>query len=233
MSKLEMIQLYPSPWSERVRWGFDFKGVTYERVEYVIGEGEAELKRRTGQAQVPVLFVDGHTIAGSTAILDWLEREHPEPPLLPATGQDRAAATVWEDLMVEAFGPHARLLILGKMQRSGNPALRPTVEFMANKYRLSPLAEQHAEQVVRRTLTALKTALDGREYLIGTRFSRADLSTAALLGGINPPADDLVFFPELLRPMFTWEDALDAQYGSVFEWRDGIYRQHRGTHVEP
>ena len=43
----KLIYIYQSPWSERARWGFEFKGVPYERVDYQVGTGEEELKQQT------------------------------------------------------------------------------------------------------------------------------------------------------------------------------------------
>ena len=54
MSTIKMIGLYQSPWSERARWGFEYKNVPYEKEDYQIGAGEENLKKQTGQAQVPV-----------------------------------------------------------------------------------------------------------------------------------------------------------------------------------
>jgi len=90
MSTVKLIQLYQSPWSERARWGFAFKGVPYEKQDYQIGAGEEELKKLTGQAQVPVLLVNGTVIPDSTAILNWLEEQKPQTALMPAADKERA-----------------------------------------------------------------------------------------------------------------------------------------------
>jgi glutathione S-transferase len=42
-----------------------------------------------GQAQVPVLLVNGTVIPDSTAILNWLEQHHPQPALMPSSEKDR------------------------------------------------------------------------------------------------------------------------------------------------
>jgi len=233
MSTAKLIQLYQSPWSERARWGFEFKGVPYEKQDYQIGAGEEELKKQTGQAQVPVLVVNGTVIPDSTAILNWLEEQHPTPPLLPATEKDRAQVMLWEELMDWVLGPQGRLLILGKLLRSDNPQLQQGGQFMGQKYQYSPYAEDHAKAAVGRVLTILKHALDGREYLVGNTFTRADLTTACMLGVVNPAPDEIFFSPAPMRSMFTDPVALDPAYASVFAWRDQIYRKHRGGPVKP
>jgi len=45
MSTLRLIQIYQSPWSERARWGFECKGVPYEKEDYQVGSGEEEVKK--------------------------------------------------------------------------------------------------------------------------------------------------------------------------------------------
>jgi len=233
MSKVKLIQLYPSPWSERARWGFAFKNVPYEKEDYQIGAGEEELKKTTGQAQVPVLLVDGKIIPDSTAILNWLEDYKPQPPLLPASEKSRAEVMMWEELMDWVLGPQGRLLILSKMLRSDDPQLRQGGQFMGQKYQYSEYAEEHARAAVGRILTILKHTLAGKEYLVEDSFTRADLTTASILAVVNPPPDDLFLFPAPMRSMFTDPVALDPQFATIFSWRDQIYRKHRSGPVTP
>lgn len=233
MSTATLIQLYQSPWSERARWGFEFKGMPYEKQEYQIGAGEEDLKRQTGQAQVPVLLVNGTVIPDSTAILNWLEEQKPRPALLPKSDKKRAQVIMWEELMDWVLGPQGRLLILGKFLRSDNPQLQQGGQFMAQKYQYSPYAEEHARAAVGRVLTVLQHALAGRDYLVGKSFTRADLTTACMLSVVSPPPDELFFFPASLRPMFSDPLALDPAFAPVFAWRNDIYRKHRGGPVKP
>ena len=79
MGTTKLIQMYASPWAERVRWALNFKGVPYEKQDYQPGVDEEAVKKLTGQAQVPVLLVNGTVIPDSTAILNWLEQHHPQP----------------------------------------------------------------------------------------------------------------------------------------------------------
>jgi glutathione S-transferase len=233
MSTAKLIQLYQSPWSERARWGFEYKHVPYEKEDYQIGAGEEALKKQTGQAQVPVLLVDGKVIPDSTAILNWLEEQHAQPALLPKSDKERAQVMMWEELMDGVLGPQGRLLILGKFLRSDNPQMRQGGQFMGQKYQYSPYAEEHANVAVTRMLTILQHTLDGRDYLVGNSFTRADLTTACMLAVLNPPPDELFFFPAPTRPMFTAQSALAPAFAPVFAWRDQIYRKHRGGPVKP
>jgi len=233
MSTVKLIELYQSPWSERARWGFAFKGVPYEKQDYQIGAGEEELKKLTGQAQVPVLLVNGTVIPDSTAILNWLEEQKPLPALMPAADKGRAEVMLWEELMDWVLGPQGRMLILGRFLRSDDPQLRQGGQFMAQKYQHSPYAEEHARAAVGRVLTILKHFLAGRDYLVGNSFTRADLTTASMLAVVNPPPDDLFFFPAPARARFTDPLAQSPEFAPLFAWRDQIYRKHRGGPVKP
>ena len=72
---LELIELYMSPWSERVRWVLDAKRLPYRRRTYQPIAGEAELKETTGLTTVPVFFADGELIGDSNAAVDWIEAQ--------------------------------------------------------------------------------------------------------------------------------------------------------------
>jgi glutathione S-transferase len=233
MSTLRLIQVYQSPWSERARWGFEFKGVPYEKQDYQVGAGEEELKKQTGQAQVPVLLVNGTVIPDSTAILNWLEEHKPEPALLPRSDKERAEVMLWEELMDWVLGPQGRLLIASRLLRSHDAQMQQAGQFFGQKYHYSPYAGEHAKAAVGRILTILKHALAGREYLVGNTFTRADLTTVAILAIVNPPPDEIFFFPPPLREAFTDSVALDPAFASIFAWRDQIYRKHRGKVVKP
>ena len=233
MSTVKLIQVYQSPWSERARWGFEFKGVPYEKQDYQVGAGEEELKKQTGQAQVPVLVVNGTVIPDSTAILNWLEEHKPEPALLPRSDKGRAEVMLWEELMDWILGPQGRLLIAGRLLRSDDAQMQQAGQFFGQKYQYSPYAEEHARATVGRVLTILKHFLAGRNYLVSNTFTRADLTTACILSIVNPAPDALFLFPAPIRSMFTEPVALDPAFAPVFAWRDEMYRKHRGEAVKP
>jgi glutathione S-transferase len=65
---------------------------------------------RGGSFTLPLLQLDGRTIADSTAIIAALEERYPEPPLYPADPEERRRALDLEDFFDEELGPHARLL---------------------------------------------------------------------------------------------------------------------------
>jgi glutathione S-transferase len=233
MSTIKLIHMYASPWAERVRWALNYKGVPYEKQNYQPGVDEEAVKKLTGQAQVPVLLVNGKVIPDSTAILNWLEEYQPQPPLTPVSDKDRAQVMLWEELMDGVLGPQARMLVVGHFLRSSEPELQKGGQYFAQKYQHSAYAEEHAKVTVERVLTILKHALDGRRYLVGEAFTRADVTVASMLLLVNPPPDELFLFPAAMRPMYTVSLSSDLSFAPIFGWRDDIYRRHRGELVRP
>ena len=110
--KPTLIQLDISHYSEKVRWALDYKQVPHVRrsplpgshmpIAFVLTRGES--------ITLPLLQLDGRTIADSTAILAALEERYPDPPLYPADPEQRRRALELEDFFDEELGPHARLL---------------------------------------------------------------------------------------------------------------------------
>ena len=233
MSTTKLITMYLSPWSERVRWALKFKGLAYEKENYEPGVDEEKIKKLTGQNMVPVLLADGKVIPDSSAILEWLEDARPEPALLPRAEKDRAQVTLWEELAIGVLGPQARTLINGRLLRSSEPEMQKAGQYFGAKYGHSEYAEQQARLTVKRVLVSLKDTLSGRQYLVGEAFSRADLTTASMLMILKPAPDELFFLPAPIRWIDTEPAAGDSTFSAIFEWRDQMYKKHRGEVVRP
>lgn len=79
----------------RVRIALNLKGVAYERREVLLLENQQrapEHLAKNPQGLVPALEVDGLVLTQSLAIIDWLDARYPEPRLIPADPDARAAA---------------------------------------------------------------------------------------------------------------------------------------------
>ncbi|HWP65314.1 MAG TPA: glutathione S-transferase [Candidatus Limnocylindria bacterium] len=231
MAALELLELYPSPWSERVRWALEAKGLRYTRRPYQPIAGEAELVRSTGQRTVPVLFVDGQIVGDSNAALDWLESAHPTPPLLPAAPLARAQVRALEIMATETLAPAARLVMIGHFKQIG---LQPLADHFAQKYGWDERAEADADRLLRTLLLDLASAVSDAPYLVGPGFTRADLTVACMLTpALGAPPDELFELDAGYRSMFGVPFAGDARLAPLRAWRDEIYRRHRGGRVLP
>ncbi len=79
----------------RVRIALNLKGLAYTSVpiNLLASEQAGDSYRATNpQGLVPAIEIDGRRIVQSLAIIDWLDRAFPEPPLLPTDRFARADA---------------------------------------------------------------------------------------------------------------------------------------------
>lgn len=83
--KLVLFDYWRSSASYRVRIALGLKGVEYERVPVNLVDGSQrsdDNRARNAQGFVPTLEVDGRPLTQSLAIIDWLDANFPEPPMV-------------------------------------------------------------------------------------------------------------------------------------------------------
>lgn len=243
MAGITLYQFPASHYNEKARWALDLKAVPHERVSLLPGPHAPRMKRLTGRTQTPVLVDGEHVVAGSAAILAHLERRFPEPALEPAAPGERERALAVARQFDDEVGPAVRLAKFFEVM-NGTYAIRifcsgkgPLVSAV---YRASfPLVARIMERSMsidadnaaagrERTHRALEfVAREGSatSYLVGDRFSVADLTCAALLmpavdvGDLGGPAPAGT---EQERDWFArWAD----HPGTA--WVREIYRRHR------
>jgi glutathione S-transferase len=227
---LTVIELYASPWSERLRWVLDAKGLTYGREEFRPFAGVEAHRERTGLSTAPALLADGDVIGDSDAAVDWIEAHHPAPALVPADPAERAAVRAFEVTATEAIGPFARLISIGRWKAA---AMEPLASYFGDKYGWSEAAEARGARLLGAVLADLARAVAVRPHLVGERLTRADITVASLLAApLGHPADDLFELDAGMRPLFG-PLAGDPSFAPLVAWRDGLYRRHRGRRVTP
>lgn len=228
---LELIELYPSPFSERLRWVLEIKRLPYRRRSYQPLAGEAELREQTGQTTVPVFFADGELIGDSSAAVEWIETRQPAPALLPADPRQRLQVRAVELAATEALAPWARLGFIGRAKAMD---LQPLADHFASKYGWSPEREASTAKVLRALLADLTHTVATQSYLVGDRLTRADVTVATMLATVfGHPPDDLFTLDAAMRPMFGLPCGNDSDLAPLRQWRDDLYRRHRGGRVVP
>jgi len=93
MSKPVLFDYFRSSASYRVRIALGMKGMDYERVPVDLlqgGQKGPEYRSRNPQGLIPLLEIDGQRIPQSLAIIAYLDRTRPDPPLLPINPADAA-----------------------------------------------------------------------------------------------------------------------------------------------
>ena len=197
-----------------------------------------------------MLVHDGEAIGDSTRIIEALERRYPEPPLYPADPEQRRRALEIEDFFDEELGPYERVLVASHMLRSGGLFLDAFLPDLPRRRRLTaramfPLLRGRAIAAfgiddARVTLAWRKLRAAGERfraelqpsgYLVGDRFTVADLTVAALVSPVVAPEGFPYPQPQREHPLLEpLRDAL-AEAGLV-EWAREMYARHRGHSAE-
>jgi glutathione S-transferase len=247
-SKPVLWQIRISHYSEKVRWALDYKGVEYEGKAPPAGAHMlvALALTRGRHKTFPVLQLEGQNIGDSTAIIAALEERYPEPPLHPEDDEERRRALELEDWFDEELGPQIRLLVwheatrdpkqmaeavapdiprpLRRLRGAGVATARYATAFVGVRYGVkSSEAAKLARGKVLAALDHLEAELDGNEYLVGDRFSVADLTAAALFYPLAfPPEGPTVPSPAGYE---SFRAPLADRPG--YRWVEEMFRRHR------
>ncbi len=106
----------------RVRIALNLKGLNYERRDVMLLENQQrspEHLARNPQGLVPALEADGRMLTQSLAIIDWLDARYPEPRLIPADPDARAAALAKALVVAADIHPLNNLRVVRKLKSMG------------------------------------------------------------------------------------------------------------------
>ena len=248
--KPTLIQLDISHYSEKVRWALDHKRVPHVRRSPLPGSHIpiAFALTRGESVTLPLLRMDGRTIADSTAILAAIEERYPDPPLYPTDPEQRRHALELEDFFDEELGPHARLLPFHEL--TNEPAMFAEVAAAAVPGPLGKakgllglyartyaglrfgVRDEEAAVVAREKIVAAldrleaELATNGGEYMAGESFSVADLTAASLFYPVVGP-DEGPLPAETPTPpaLESFRDGIRNRPGYI--WVEETYRRHR------
>jgi glutathione S-transferase len=239
-----------SNYNEKARWALDYKGIPHIRRAGIPGRHAKLARRLTGEDTFPVLVLDGEAIGDSTRIIEALERRWPEPPLYPADPTQRQAALELEDFFDEELGAYTRLLALhcllpdpALMLASFTPDLKGGRRVVARA--MYPLIRRRvtadfgidkrsvalAEGKCRAACERFRAELGPSGYLVGDRFTVADLTLAALVAPLIAPEQFPYPQPQRGHPRLADVRDLLEEHGAG-EWTREVYARHRGESAE-
>ncbi len=106
--------------SWRVRIVLSMKGIDYEYVPvHLLKDGgeqnKEEYKRLNPMGRVPALVIDGHTLAESVAIMEYLEETRKERPMLPSDPVKRAVVRQLVEVINSGIQPLQNISVLAKV----------------------------------------------------------------------------------------------------------------------
>ena len=247
MSDLVLWHIRFSNFNEKARWALDYKRVPHVRraLDSGMHPPVALALTRGAHRTFPLLQIDGRSIGDSTAIIAELERRFPEPPLYPADAVERRHALELEDYFDESYGHEVRRVafwrlfadddegVLGMRELAGplpDPVLRamlpPTRASLFGYYGISEESARTAQEKLEAGFDRIESERVGGDYLVGDRFSVADLTAAALVA------------PVLLPPGFPWRPRAGLHPGiarlqeelgrhPAADWIRRTYERHR------
>jgi len=241
-----MFELYDfrfSHYSEKARWALDFKGVPYTARHLLPGFHLRTARKLAPRTCVPILKADSAVIQDSTEIINFLDRTFPDRSLTPADPKDAQGALEWEEYLDAEIGVPLRLWFYHHTLPDRARALRFLLEgqslparlmfgvafprvrtVMAHAMGIDEEAARRAEARLFVALDRLDTALRDREYLVGNRLSRADLTGGALLLPFCRPGEPAAEAAKILPEALSSARAACA-HRRCFAWASEIYRR--------
>ena len=228
-----------SHYSEKARWALDYKRVPHVRRAPLPGLTAAVALAKSGQRRFPMLELDGRAIGDSTRIIAALEEHAPDPPLYPDEPVERERALALEDFFDEQVAPALRSFAFHHMTRDPDHilaavlpdatgakaavmrrAFRVAAPYVRADYRTAPDAGP-----IRSGMDRLEAELGGRDYLVGDRFTVADLAGAALFTPLVAPPERPHQPRALPAPLLELREELSARPGG--QWVHEMYARHR------
>jgi glutathione S-transferase len=155
-----------------------------ETVDLMAGENrQAPHVQRNPAGQLPCLELDDGThLAEITAICEYLEELHPEPPLVGTTAEERAKTRMWTR--------RVDLNIIEPMTNAFRYA--EGLGLFKDRIHVIPGAADDLKAIARENLAWLDGLIEGRDFIAGDRFGLADILLFAFLefgGQVGQPLD--------------------------------------------
>jgi len=246
MSRPILWHLPLSPYSEKVRWALDYKGVEHDRRAPVAGYhmAAALVLTRGRHWTLPVMRLGRHNIGDSTAILTALEDRYPERPLYPADSGERRRALELEDWFDEHAGPPVRRFAFHALREDREqfdelasrqlPGPLRRHRRLAGAYgraftgvRFQTVSDSRAHAALESLLAALErleSELGAGEYLVGGRLTVADITAAAMFYPlVLPPEGPLAIDPP--PAVAEVRDSVANRRG--YQWVLEMFARHR------
>ncbi|HEY1694495.1 MAG TPA: glutathione S-transferase family protein [Polyangiaceae bacterium] len=186
------MKLYYNPLSpnvRRVRLTAAVLGLELEEKKLDFAKGEhknPEYLALNANGAVPTLTDGDFVLTESRAIMQYLASKKPEAGLLPKDEAARADVTRWQFWDASHFSPSIATIAFEKLLKGmlglGDPDARKIEEALGN---------------FRRFATVLNKRLEGKQYVVGSALTLADLTLASSLMYAKQSEIPLAEFPNV------------------------------------
>lgn len=184
---MRLISATPSPYARKIRIALAEKSLPFELQTEVPWNDGTSLPQHNPLEKLPVLITDdGTTLWESSYILEWLERKHPAPPLLPPD-DDGILAHKRMDALATGVCDAFLLMFFERM--------RPTA------HQSQPWTDRQLRKV-RGGVAEIARTVGNRRHAVRDSFGIADLSIGSTLGYLEvrfPEFDWRTMHPDLGR----------------------------------
>jgi glutathione S-transferase len=228
----------PGPWSEAAKGILHVKKLTYVKVRQDLAGENVPLRQWTAQTTAPAfVFEDERPRSLWIDQLYLAERLAPNPPLIPASIDDRIPMFgLSNELCGEnGFGWQRRLMLIHATLTSPNApeqARKPS-EFLGKKYgyaaELASDATHRVAAILERLSIQLKNQQSrGSKFLIGDALSALDIYWAAFAALIEPLPDEVCKMAPGFRRGYHCTDPIvrAAMAPELLAHRDFIYQNY-------
>ena len=147
--------------------------ISLEQVDLLAGENRRPpYTDKNPAGQLPCLELDdGSHLAEITAICEYLEEIQPEPPLIGTTPEQRAQTRMWtRRIDLNILEPLANGFRFGE-----------GLGIFKDRIHVIPQAADDLKAIAREKLEWLNGMIEGREFIVGDRFTLADVMLYAFL----------------------------------------------------
>jgi glutathione S-transferase len=236
-----------SHYCEKAAWALDYFGIPYQPRHLIPGMNRGIAKKLGAKSgSLPFLDTGNGAVAGSAGIIDWAEQNrNPNRPSLTNDNANEIAQI--EKRLDDILGVHIRRYYYSDALLTDPASVRPIfardlpilqkialrfawpkiTSAMIQLMDLGPEKGLQSRDIVEKELDWLDAMLaDGRPYLTGNQFTRADLTAASLLAPlVNPPKHPS--YANLSLPIGVAETIKEWEQRPVLQWVLRMYELHR------